>query len=572
MYNPTRKRLGEILVEAGVIKVEQLNQALLKQAETGERLGKILVQSGFISDSDIFRVLENQLGIQYINLSKTFLDSAIVRLIPENIAKRYRVVAIKKQASRLVVAMVDPLNIYALDDIRISSGFDVEPVMALESDILQAIEQHYGLKDSLDKIIEDLPEKSSMVNEEELGLDQLKQLVEEAPVVKLVNSLLQQAVLDRATDIHVDPQEKFLRIRYRVDGMLLEVMESPKKMQAAIISRLKIMANLDIAERRVPQDGRIQLNINNREIDLRVSTMPTIFGEKVVLRILDKSKGFLQLDYLGMTESNLEKCKRVIGKPHGMVLVTGPTGSGKTTTLYGMLGVVNSKDKNIITLEDPVEYTMLGINQVQINPKSGVQFSTGLRAVLRQDPDIIMVGEIRDSDTARIAVQAAMTGHLVLSTLHTNSAASTLARLLDMDIEPFLLASSVQGIVAQRLVRALCPECKQSYKPSEVLIKELELVSYTQKEEVTLYKPTGCGLCNNSGYLGRLALHEMLLISDSIRNLISQKVSSVALESQAIAEGMITLKQDGLGKALAGITSLEEVIRTVYIDSSSLGD
>lgn len=561
MFIPTKRRLGEILKDANLITDSQLQTALERQKETNERLGKILVNLGLVNETSVIKVLESQLGIPYINLSKRPIDPETAKLIPEAMAQRYKVIPVAKSTYRLTLAMVDPLNVFAIDDVRIFTGLEVDAVIASESDVDRAISQYFGGKETLEKIMNDLPDQIDY-GSEEMELDQLKELVEDAPIVKLVNTIISKGVLERASDIHVEPQENELRVRHRVDGVLFDLMTPPKRMQAPIISRIKIMANLDIAERRIPQDGRIQMRVEGKEIDLRVSTLPTIFGEKVVMRILDKSRGLVKLDELGLLTDNLQRFHNVISQPHGIILVTGPTGSGKTTTLYSVLSSLNTPEKNIITLEDPVEYTLNGVNQVQLNSKAGLTFASGLRSVLRQDPDIIMVGEIRDSETAKIAIQSAMTGHLVLSTLHTNSAAGTLARLVDMEIEPFLVSSSVVGIVAQRLVRALCPDCKVPYEPPTMLY---DVMGIEVPTDTVIYKAQGCPLCNGKGYRGRLAIHEVLVPDARLRDFIIAKADADHIEQAARMSGMTTLKEDGIHKVLLGLTSLEEVMRTVHI-------
>lgn len=579
MFIPTKKRLGEILLEARLITQEQLQKALERQKQTNERLGKTLVLLGYIQEEQIVQCLEGQLGIPAIKLSKTIIEPEIAKLIPLNLAQRYLILPIKKTGSRLTLAMVDPLNILAMDDARMTTGLDVEPVIAMENELRAALARHFGLKDSIEKLMGDFAGQDDDTGEE-MGLEQLKALVEDAPIVKIVNSLVQQAVQERASDVHVEPQEGRLLVRYRVDGVLREVTDFPKRMQAPIVSRLKIMAELDIAERRNPQDGRIQLIVADREIDVRMSTLPTIFGEKVVMRILDKSKGLFGLEDLQFCSPNLEVLTKAIRKPNGIILATGPTGSGKTTTLYSILKELNSPEKNIITLEDPVEYTLPGVNQVQVNTKSGFSFAGGLRSVLRQDPDIIMVGEIRDAETARIAVQSAMTGHLVLSTLHTNSAAATLVRLIDMGIEPFLVASSVEAIIAQRLVRAICPECREAYEIKESVRAKLGLNQENpargyyeslgfdlEKPALSLYRAKGCPACNHSGYQGRLPLQEVLGLTEQIRDLINIKAPAEQMETMARKQGMLGLREDGIIKCLQGLTTIEEVMRTVFIDS-----
>lgn len=564
MFIPTKRRLGEILKDANLITDKQLQTALEKQKETNERLGKLLINLGYVNESSVIKILESQLGIPYINLSKRPIDPEIAKIIPENMAQRYKVIPVTKSPYRLTLAMVDPLNVFAIDDVRITTGLEVDPVIASESDVDRAISQCFGGKETLERLMSDLPDEIDM--DDDMELDQLKEMLEDAPIVKLVNSIISKGVLERASDIHVEPQENELRVRHRVDGVLFDLMSPPKRMQAPIISRIKIMANLDIAERRVPQDGRIQMKVEGKEIDLRVSTLPTIFGEKVVMRILDKTRGLVKLDKLGLLADNLERFQDVIGQPHGIILVTGPTGSGKTTTLYSVLSSLNTPEKNIITIEDPVEYTLNGVNQVQLNTRAGLNFASGLRSVLRQDPDIIMVGEIRDAETARIAIQSAMTGHLVLSTLHTNSAASTLARLVDMDVEPFLISSSVVGIVAQRLVRSLCPDCKVPYQPPVMLH---DVMGMEIPKDTVIYKAKGCPLCNGKGYRGRIALHEVLVPDARLRDFIIAKADASHIEQAAMMAGMATLKEDGIRKVLLGLTSLEEVMRTVHISDTA---
>lgn len=562
MFFPTRKRLGELLTSSRIITNEQLDKALQYQIESGQRLGSVLVELGYAAELDIARVLESQLNIPLIEISKEYIETETARLISENIAQRYKVIPVKQKGNRLILAMADPLDVFAIDDVRMTTGLEVEPVIAAESEIILAINRHFGLKETLNELISSSVE--DFLPEEEIDIAALTELVEEAPIVKLVNNIISQAVLERASDVHIEPQEGGVRVRYRIDGVLFDRMNSPKKMQAPIISRLKIMADMDIAERRIPQDGRIQMVVENRDIDLRVSTLPVLHGEKVVMRILDKSKGLYHINSLGLIPQSAKTFKSIIKNPYGIILVTGPTGSGKTTTLYSILNKLNKPEENIITLEDPVEYSLTGINQVQLNVKAGLTFASGLRSILRQDPDIIMVGEIRDAETAKIAIQSAMTGHLVLSTLHTNTAAATITRLTDMEIEPFLVASSVVGIISQRLVRALC-RCKTPYTINQELKKELGLTDI-MKDIDTLYRPKGCPLCNDTGYKGRLALQEVMSINNDIRELTTIKASADKIEEAAVKNGMTTIKIDGIYKAMKGLTSLEEVMRMVHIE------
>ncbi|MDA8234974.1 MAG: ATPase, T2SS/T4P/T4SS family [Clostridia bacterium] len=564
MYFRDRKRLGLLLVEAGLISGEQLAAALENHGQTRQRLGKILVNQGLVGGNGVSKVLARQLGLDYLDLEQVVIPGEIARLVPEAMAQWHKVIPVGRTAEKVILAMADPLDVFAMDDVRLVTGLDVEPVVATEDGIEEAIARYFAFQESVEEIIRDFRQERFGDGDDPLGVEGLRAMVEDAPVVKFVNSFIIRAVLNRASDIHVEPGEKEVRVRYRIDGRLFDLMQSPKAMQAPVVSRLKIMAGLDIAERRLPQDGRIKLKIENKEVDLRVSTMSTIFGEKVVLRILDKSRGLLTLGELGLSEENYRNFQRIIHKPHGLLLVTGPTGSGKTTTLYAVLNHLNAPEKNLITLEDPVEYTLAGVNQVQLNTKAGLSFAGGLRSVLRQDPDIIMVGEIRDGETARIAIQSAMTGHQVLSTLHTNNAASALARLLDMGIEPFLVASSVIGVMAQRLVRSLCPNCKEPVELSSGILAGMGLEGTGFKA----CRARGCPLCNHTGYKGRVALHEMLLLDNELRELVNNKAPTGLVEEIAGKKGLKSLKQDGISKVAQGLTSLEEIMGAVYIEES----
>jgi type IV pilus assembly protein PilB len=552
-----RRLLGEILIEHGLISPEQLQEALDIQANTKDKVGSILVNLGYVSEPNLMAVLEFQLGIPYVNIAKTPTDPQIAQMISEALALRHKVMPIGKRGSKLILAMADPLNVFAIDDIRISTGMDITPVLAGESDLLMAIKQYLGVKESLDKMMEDFgPEVETREEQEEID-----DLLEEGPIVRLVNSMIAQAVASGASDIHVEPQEKEITVRYRVDGVLRKAMSSPRKTQAAIISRLKIMANMDIAEKRIPQDGRIPMKVEGKEIDLRVSSLPTVHGEKIVMRILDKSGSLRPIDSLGMQSSMVETFRKLILQPHGMLLITGPTGSGKTTVLYSVLQELNDEETNIISVEDPVEYTLPGINQVNVNSKAGLTFASGLRAILRQDPDVVMVGEIRDPETVSIAIGAALTGHLVLSTLHTNSASATITRMMDMGIEPFLISSSVVGVMAQRLVRRICPNCKEAYQISPVLAKELGI-----EDAVTFYRGKGCRMCNNSGYTGRIPIQELLVYNQDIKDMILARANTAEIERAAVLTGMKTLKMDAIAKARAGLTTLEEAMTVVSLD------
>ncbi|GAB4258329.1 type II secretion system ATPase GspE [Thermincola ferriacetica] len=565
MYNGEKLLLGDLLVKSGLITRQQLLLALEKQKLSGERLGKILIERNYISETDLLDVLQEQLGIPKVDLFHTALDPETVRSVPEQLARRYQAVAVKKEGRRLTVAMADPINIFAIDDLKLATGCEIVPCLALEDDIMKVINQYYGLE-NIDEAFENVEVGATQEYREIYDIDEVDEgLVDDAPIVRVVNSIISQAIKARASDIHIEPQEKGLRVRYRIDGVLQEVMSPPKHVQASIISRLKIMAQLDIAERRIPQDGRIEIAVNNRPIDLRISTLPTIFGEKAVIRILDKGNFLVGIDQLGFLPDTKDRFRKLIRQSYGMILVTGPTGCGKTTTLYSALSELNSVDKNIITVEDPVEYRLPGINQVQINPKAGLTFANGLRSILRQDPNIIMVGEIRDLETADIAIRAALTGHLVLSTMHTNDAAGALTRLIDMGVEPFLVASAVIGVVAQRLVRTVCPNCRESYQVPAAAPERLAL-QIPDEEALVLYRGRGCGQCNNTGYHGRLAIHEIMEVTPKIRELVNKKASSDIIKDAAVGQGMRTLMEAGRAKVLSGGTTWQEVLRAAFVD------
>ncbi|SHJ68569.1 type IV pilus assembly protein PilB [Anaerobranca californiensis DSM 14826] len=530
-----RKRLGDLLVENGIITGEQLAEALNYQKQNGKRLGDALVQLGLLTYEQLIEVLEFQLGIPHINLYKFHLDEKTINLISSDTAKRFSVVPLKLQNGRLTLAMADPLDVVAIDEISRTTGYEIEPVIATPDEIQRVLDHHYGIKESVDKVIKNLEENKDIEKEME-AIEKLKEMVDDAPIVRVVNSIIEQAIRDGASDIHIEPAKDKLVIRFRIDGILHDIMKSPKHTHPVIVSRLKIMANMDIAERRLPQDNRFQTMISGREVDVRVSTLPTIYGEKMVLRILDTSSLILDINKLGMEQENFQRFKEIISKPNGIFLVTGPTGCGKTTTLYSLLSYFNSREKNIVTIEDPVEYRLEGINQVNVMPKIGLNFAEGLRSILRQDPDIVMVGEIRDKETAEIAIRAALTGHMVLSTLHTNDAPSALNRLVDMGLPPFLVASAINGVMAQRLVRKICSSCNG----------------------------IGCGQCNNTGYKGRAAIHEVLVLDDEIRKGLMAGWSSKQLKDMAIKKGMRTLYQDGLAKVKQGVTTEEEVLKVAY--------
>lgn len=558
MKEEYRHRLGDLLLSVGMITKEQLNYALEHQKKTGGKLGETLVECGFVSELDIIQVLEFQLGIPHVDLDKFFIDPEIPQLINENLARRHILIPIEKRDKKLILAMADPLNIFAIDDVNMVTNMEVEPVISTKEKILALIDQYYG-KQSAERAIEDFKKQYHVDNINNLDEEVLNQ-INNAPVVRLVNSLISQGVKSRASDIHIEPFEDLVRIRFRVDGELREIMKTAKSTHSAISTRIKIMSKMNIAEKRIPQDGRVEISMDGRDIDLRISTLPTVYGEKIVMRILDRSSFLINKGNLGFTDENLVRFENIIQSPSGIILVTGPTGSGKTTTLYTVLRELNKVNKNIITVEDPVEYRLEGINQTQVNVKAGFTFATGLRSILRQDPDIIMVGEIRDAETAHIAIRAAITGHLVISTLHTNDAPSTITRLLDMGIEPYLISDSLAGVVAQRLVRKICTNCKKEYLPSE---NERNILGIHDKN-IKLYKGSGCNQCNHTGYKGRIAVHEVMSVSKEIKKLINKKSSIEELREKAISEGMKVLMENGKDLILKGITTYEEMMRTAY--------
>jgi len=568
-------RLGDILVKDSLISADQLKQALDYQKKNGGRLGTCLVKMGLVSDEDITAVLSRQYGVPSINLRFYEVDPSVIKLVPQETAVRYQIVPLSRVGSTLTIAMTDPTNVFAMDDIKFMTGFNVEPVVASETAITEAIGKFYGSVEAgeeLDKVMKDLAgEETEMelaAEEAEMDLAALERAADEAPIIKLVNLVLTDAVKRGASDIHIEPYEKEYRVRFRIDGILQNVMAPPLKLKDAITSRVKIMAKLDISEKRLPQDGRIMIKYvrdgKKKELDFRVSTVPTLFGEKVVMRLLDKENLRLDMTKLGFEQESLSKFEHAILKPYGMVLVTGPTGSGKTNTLYSSVARLNTPETNIMTAEDPVEFQLAGINQVQMKEQIGLNFASALRAFLRQDPNIILVGEIRDFETAEIAVKAALTGHLVLSTLHTNDAPSTVSRLMNMGIEPFLVATSVNLICAQRLVRRICVACKE---PLPVPEQTLTDAGYRPDELKTtqVFHGRGCTTCNNSGYKGRVGLYEVMEINDDLRELILVGASSLELKKKALEMGMITLRRSGLTKMALGQTTMEEVLReTVF--------
>jgi type IV pilus assembly protein PilB len=592
-------KLGEILVRENLISPQHLREALDYQREHGGRLGFNLVKLGLVSDDMITAVLSRQYGIPSVNLDLFHIDQAVLRLIPQEVAQKHSVLPLSRVGATLTLAMVDPTNVFAMDDVKFMTGLNVEPVVVAEASIQQAIAKYYGTSREIelaavavDDVIVETAKSSNgkgaitrddlvsldsidfetghtedvevVEDNEEIDLSTLSRLSEDAPVVRLVNVLLVDALRRGASDIHVEPYEKELRIRFRIDGVLYDVMHPPLKLRDALISRVKIMSKLDISEKRLPQDGRIKIKVKvdsrSRELDFRVSTLPTLFGEKVVLRLLDKENLMLDMTKLGFEPESLTKFQRNISRPYGMVLVTGPTGSGKTNTLYSALQSLNTVETNIMTAEDPVEFNLMGINQVQMKEQIGLNFAAALRSFLRQDPNIVLVGEIRDFETAEIAIKAALTGHLVLSTLHTNDAPSTISRLMNMGIEPFLVATSVNLIQAQRLIRRICKDCKQETStPVEAMIE----VGFKAEEAKAMktYKGKGCSTCNNTGYKGRIGLYEVMEVTDEIRELILIGASALELRKKAIEDGMISLRESGLYKIRNGLTTIEEVVR-----------
>jgi type IV pilus assembly protein PilB len=593
-------KLGEILVRENILTPQQLREALDYQREHGGRLGFNLVKLGLVSDDMVTAVLSRQYGVPSVNLDLFDVDASVIRLIPREVADKYSVLPLSRVGATLTLAMVDPTNVFAMDDIKFMTGLNIEPVVVSEAGVQEAIEQYYGgtreielasmveatlagakgnghangngfamAADAVSLAQLDFDEEASedvevIDEDDEIDVSSLARMSEDAPVVRLVNVLLVDALQRGASDIHIEPYEKEMRIRFRIDGVLYDVMHPPLRLRDALISRIKIMSKLDISEKRLPQDGRIKIKLRSegrsRELDFRVSTLPTLFGEKVVMRLLDKEKLMLDMTKLGFEPESLVKFKRNIERPYGMVLVTGPTGSGKTNTLYSALQSLNTTETNIMTAEDPVEFNLVGINQVQMKEQIGLNFAAALRSFLRQDPNIVLVGEIRDFETAEIAIKAALTGHLVLSTLHTNDAPSTISRLMNMGIEPFLVATSVNLIQAQRLIRRVCAECKEAVPtPAEALVE----IGFTPDEarDLKIFKGRGCAKCNNTGYKGRVGLYEVMEITDDIRELILIGASALELRKRAIENGMLTLRASGLVKIRNGVTTIEEVVR-----------
>ena len=551
------KQLGQILIEQGLITSAQLEQALEEHRKTPKSLGRVLIDLQLIKEADLVRALAEQVGLEFVDLADYHIDPSSTMLLPDALARRYRAIPIGERDGKLLVAMSDPANVYALDDIRTITNRDVQPVVATAADVEQAIQKFAGMDGQVEALASQASEQLETDDE------QLEAALEEAPIVKLVQAIMTQAVGDRASDVHIEPTERDVRVRFRVDGVLHDVMHSPKNIQGGLISRLKVMADLNIAEKRVPQDGRISMRVGGRTLDLRVATLPTVYGEKIVIRVLDKSQALLRLEDLGFSDDAYKRFSASFSKPYGAILVTGPTGSGKSTTMYATLNILNEEDRNIITVEDPVEYRLDGVNQMQVNPKAGLTFASALRSILRADPDIVLIGEIRDKETATIAIEAALTGHLVLSSLHTNDAASAISRLVEMEVETFLVASAIDCVVAQRLFRVLCERCKEAYKPEHAELLAAGYPEWLIPEIETLYRPTGCSACSNTGYRGRAGLYEVMPMTEEIQRLTVDRASADELRKTAIEQGMMTLRDDGLEKARMGRTSIGEIARVV---------
>jgi type IV pilus assembly protein PilB len=551
-----KKRLGEILVSDGVITEDMLLRVLAIQKAGGKKLGEVLVSEGLATENQIMDAIKNQLGIQYINLDNINITQNIIDIIPEAIARKYELIPVEEVNGQLLVAMADPLNYYAIEEIRLHSGYAVKTAICRRETVLNNIEKYYGQSKAREAVDDYV--KAYGIRHREAAADALED-ENSAPIIKFLNTIVENAVINGASDIHIEPDEIELRVRFRIDGVLKEMMRTNLGMLDPVVSRIKIMSNLNIAEKRIPQDGRISFKVRERNIDIRVSTAPTMWGEKIVMRLLDKSSFSLSLNTLGIEDSDLVRIRSVISKPFGIILVCGPTGSGKTTSLYSFLNILNEESKNIITIEDPVEYNFRGINQMQVNPKVGFTFASGLRSILRQDPDIIMVGEIRDGETAEIAVRAALTGHLVLSTIHTNNASGAITRLEDMGIEPFLLSSTIIGVISQRLVRKICPNCGEEHAADS---REMRLLGLNRP--ALIRKGKGCSFCNNTGYKGRTGIYEVMSVNSELKQLIDEKRPEREIEAEAIKSGMSLLREACIKKVLSGVTTVDELLRVTY--------
>ena len=554
------KQLGDVLLERGLATPEQVYEASQEQRRVGRSMGRVLVDQGVLTESNLVAALAAQIGLDFIDLGDVLIDPSAVALVPGAVCRRHMLVPVRFVENKLVIAMADPANVIALDDVRTIAKVDLKPVVTTRGDVMAAIARAYRAGDELDSLSTAIEVRNP---EEEEDLSRIREVMEDAPIVKFVNLLITQGIQDGASDIHIEPAENDLRVRFRIDGVLHEVMHSPKSIQSGVISRLKIMADINIAERRIPQDGRLSVNAYGRKVDLRVATLPTVWGEKVVMRILDNSTAMLDLQDLGFTGGNFDRYQTSYSKPYGMILVTGPTGSGKSTTLYSTLHQINKPEVNIITVEDPVEYRLPGINQVQTHAKAGLTFAAALRSILRADPDVVLIGEIRDHETAQIAIEASLTGHLVLATLHTNDAPSAVTRLIEMGIEPFLVGSALDCVLAQRLARRLCSKCKEEYTPTAETLTAARFPWNPEEPIPTLYQAVGCSSCAKTGYKGRVALHEVMSVTEAVEQLAVERASSATIEAMAHSEGMVSLRLDGMHKVREGMTSLDEILRVV---------
>lgn len=555
-----KKRLGDLLVEVGCITTQQLQEALSIQRETKQKLGEILLEEGIVTEDQIIQTLEFQLGIPHVEIARFNIESKIAKLIPRELAVKYEIIPIRIERDKLVLAMSDPLNVFAIDDVKFIARMDVQPVIATRSEIKKAIEDNYD-DQNMKKATQELNEEFGGIEDEENQPTETDD-VANAPAVVLVNSIITQAIKTKASDIHIEAQEHYSRVRFRVDGELHEIQKFPITAHSSISTRIKIMSNLNIAEKRIPQDGRIQTQVDGKPVDLRVSILPTVFGEKIVIRILNRASVLVTIDKLGFFQDEMELIHEMISRPYGIILTTGPTGSGKSTTLYAVLNAINQPNRNIVTVEDPVEYMLEGINQVSVNIKAGLDFASALRSILRQDPDIVMIGEMRDAETAGIAVKAAITGHLVLSTLHTNDAPSSITRLIDMGVEPYMVTTAVVGVIAQRLVKVICPHCKEAYNASE---KEKYLMGMkNETQDVIIYKGTGCPRCGGTGYKGRTGIREIFVLEQEHREMIEKGCTNDELKAMGVKTGMRTLKKACVRQILNGVTTVEELMRVAY--------
>ncbi len=568
MISEEDRKFGALLVEKGIVNSGQLQETLKVKKHSDEDLTSLIIQKGIASYQDVYETLAEYYNMPFIELEGYSIDPDVLEVIPKDMAIKHKIFPVFKIEDTLTVCMVNPGDVQVIDALRRETGYSIEPAVSIEKDIVFAIRKYFessgDLDTTLDEVIQDIESEKPKKEQEKTSAEKLKQLSAGTPVVKLVSLIISQAILDRASDIHIEPEEKSLQVRYRIDGILHETLSPPKHLQAAIISRIKILADMDIAENRIPQDGRFQMVYNGREVDMRVSSLPTVYGENIVMRILDKTAVMLKMEDLGLDELSFSQLQTVLSSSYGVILVSGPTGSGKTTTLYSALQSINQPDKKIVTVEDPVEYRLKGIRQCQVNAKAGLTFAAGLRSILRQDPDIIMVGEIRDTETARIAIESALTGHLVLSTIHTNDAPGAITRLTEMGIEPFLCASATIGVMAQRLVRRVCGECKKPFTPNEATLADLRLLEFS--DDPVFYKGEGCETCRNTGYKGRVGIYEVMIVNEEIRELILQHAPSTKIKQAAFKNGMRSLRQDALARAKQGLTSIEEVFRVTNAD------